>query len=214
MITRRTLLGTAFAATAAGLYAPRLRASAPDTLRFASAAGGPRSADPAMTTQGSDNWAVMQMFEYLAQPPDGNFGIAPEDFSSGLAESWTTSDDAKTWVFTLRQGVQFHHGYGEMTSADVARSFTRARDISVGSANYINIADVIESGKYEVTIVLKNPDPMFLGSTVSARHVVVISKKAEEELGEEFATKSVGTGPYRLDRFDSESGTYLNRHED
>jgi peptide/nickel transport system substrate-binding protein len=214
LITRRTLLGTAAAASAVGLYAPRLRAAAPDTVRFASAAGGPRSADPAMTTQGSDNWAVIQMFEYLAQPPDGNFGVAPEDFTPGLAESWTTSDDAKTWVFTLRQGVQFHHGYGEMTSEDVARSFVRARDISVGSANYTNIADIIESGKYEVTIVLKNPDPMFLGSTVAARHVMVISKKAEAELGDRFATEAVGTGPYKLDRFDSESGMYLSRHED
>ena len=94
MITRRRLLGTAAAASAAGLFAPRLRAAVPDTLRFASAAGGPRSGDPAMTTQGSDNWAVIQMFEYLAQPPDGAFGVAPEDFTPGLAESWTVSDDA------------------------------------------------------------------------------------------------------------------------
>lgn len=213
-MSRRTLLGTAVAASAVGLYAPRLRAAAPDTLRFASAAGGPRSADPAMTTQGSDNWAVIQMFEYLARPPDGNFGVAPEDFEPWLAESWTISDDAKTWVFTLRRGVQFHGGYGEMTAADVARSFVRARDISVGTANYVNIAEVIESGPYEVTIQLHNPDPMFLGSTVSARHVMVISKKAEEELGDRFATAAIGTGPYKLDRFDSETGMYLSRHED
>ena len=56
---------------------------------------GPRSADPNQTTQGADNWAVIQMFEYLAQPPDGNFGVTPEDFEPWLAESWTTSDDAR-----------------------------------------------------------------------------------------------------------------------
>ncbi len=214
MITRRTLLGTAIAVTATALYAPRLRAAAPDTLRFASAAGGPRQTDPNQTTQGSDNWAVIQMFEYLVMPPDGDFGIKPEDFQPWLAESWTTSDDAKTWVFKLRQGVQFHKGYGEMTADDVARSFIRARDEGVSMANYSNLADVKASGNYEVTITLANPDPMFLSSVVATRNVMVISKKAEEELGEKFATEPIGTGPYKIDSFDSAKGMFLSRHED
>jgi peptide/nickel transport system substrate-binding protein len=148
MLTRRTLLGSAFAATAAGLYAPRSWAAVSDTLRFASAAGGPRMTDPNQTTQGSDNWAVIQMFEYLVMPPDGKFGVKPEDFEPWLAESWTTSDDAKTWVFKLRPGVQFHKGFGEMTAEDVARTFIRARDEGVQASTYTNLADVQASGTY------------------------------------------------------------------
>jgi peptide/nickel transport system substrate-binding protein len=203
LLTRRLLLGTAAAAAATSLWAPHVRAAAPDTLRFASAAGGPRMTDPNQTTQGSDNWAVIQMFEYLVQPPDGNFGIAPEDFQPWLAESWTTSDDAKTWVFTLRQGVQFHKGYGEMTADDVTRSFLRARDEGVSKANYTNLADVTSSGKYEVTITLTNPDPMFLSSTVTSRNVMVVSAKAEAELGEKFQTEPIGTGPYKIEQWDA-----------
>jgi peptide/nickel transport system substrate-binding protein len=213
MITRRTLLRTGTAVAAWGLWAPALRAAAPDTLRFASSAGGPRSADPNQTTQGADNWAAIQMFEYLVLPPDGNFGVNPKDFQPWLAESWTTSDDARTWVFTLRQGVQFHKGYGEMTAEDVARSFIRARDEGVSKANYANITDVTASGNYEVTLTLNNPDPMFLSSTVATMRVMVISKKAEEELGDKFATSPIGTGPYQLDRFDSEKGMFLSRHD-
>lgn len=213
MITRRRLLGTAAAVTAIGLYSPRLMAAAADTLRFASAAGGPNKTDPNLTTQGSDNWAVIQMFEYLVQPPDGQFGVSPADFEPWLATSWTTSDDARTWVFTLRQGVQFHKGYGEMTADDVVRSFLRARDEGVSKSNYANLADVTASGKYEVTIKLTNPDPMFLGSTVASRNVMVISKKAEAELGEKFATEPIGTGPYKIDRFDPQKGMFLSRHE-
>jgi peptide/nickel transport system substrate-binding protein len=213
LLTRRLLLGTAAAAAATGLWAPALRAAAPDTLRFASAAGGPRNADPNQTTQGSDNWACIQMFEYLVLPPDGDFGVRPEDFQPWLAESWTTSEDARTWVFKLRPGVQFHHGYGEMTSDDVVRSFIRARDEGVSKANYANIVDAKASGPLEVTITLQNPDPMFLSSTVATNRTMIVSAKAEAELGEGFQQKAVGTGPYKIDRFDPEKGMYLSRHE-
>jgi peptide/nickel transport system substrate-binding protein len=55
---------------------------------------------------------------------------------------------------------------------------------------------------------------MFLSSTISARHMMVVSAKAEAELGDRFATEAIGTGPYKIDRFDSEKGMYLSRHED
>lgn len=214
MITRRTLLGTAAAAAAIGVSAPALRAAAADTLRFASSAGGPRKADPNYTTQGADNWHCAQMFEYLAAPEDGDFGKAPSDFRPWLAESWTTSDDAKTWVFTLRRGVQFHKGYGEMTADDVVHSFMRAMNDGVSTSNYVNIVDVTASGNYEVTITLKNPDPLFLGSTIFTKNVMVVSKQAEEEKGEGFGTDPIGTGPYKLDVFDTENGVFMSRHED
>jgi ABC-type transport system substrate-binding protein len=39
-----------------------------------------------------------------------------------LAESWSISDDFLTWTWKIRQGVQFHKGYGEMTAEDVVWS--------------------------------------------------------------------------------------------
>ena len=45
-----------------------------------------------------------------------------------LAESYDISKDAKTLTFKLRKGVQFHHGYGELTSEDVV--FTYQRQLS------------------------------------------------------------------------------------
>ena len=36
-----------------------------------------------------------------------------------LAESWSTSEDLSTWDIKLREGVQFHDGWGEFTAADV-----------------------------------------------------------------------------------------------
>ena len=36
-----------------------------------------------------------------------------------LAESWNASEDLSTWDIKLREGVQFHDGWGEFTSADL-----------------------------------------------------------------------------------------------
>ena len=45
---------------------------------------------------------------------------------SALAESWTVAGDNTYTEFTLRPGVQFHQGWGELTSTDVAFSFDQA----------------------------------------------------------------------------------------
>ena len=42
---------------------------------------------------------------------------------AGLATSWEISKpDGTQWVFRLREGVQFHHGWGEFTAKDVPHS--------------------------------------------------------------------------------------------
>src|SRR5690606_20878957 len=42
-----------------------------------------------------------------------------DEIEPALAESWEASPDASVWTFNLRQGVQFHGGYGELTADDV-----------------------------------------------------------------------------------------------
>jgi peptide/nickel transport system substrate-binding protein len=41
-----------------------------------------------------------------------------------MVESWETSDDKKTWTFTLREGLKFHDG-APVTSEDVIASLER-----------------------------------------------------------------------------------------
>ncbi|TIP54380.1 MAG: ABC transporter substrate-binding protein, partial [Mesorhizobium sp.] len=44
-----------------------------------------------------------------------------------LAESWTVSDDGKTYAFTLRDGAVFHNG-DAVTSSDVKWNWDRRMD--------------------------------------------------------------------------------------
>ncbi len=121
-------------------------------IRIGIAASGPRTSDPNQTTQGGDNWATEQMYEQLVRPDDGTFATTPDQYIPTLATEWATSTDAKTWTFKLRQGVQFHKGYGEMTSDDVVFSFKRAIEDGTNTTILANIADVVAKGPYEVDI--------------------------------------------------------------
>ncbi|WP_347135912.1 ABC transporter substrate-binding protein [[Clostridium] symbiosum] len=54
-----------------------------------------------------------------------------------LAESWETSDDLKTYTFKLREGVQFHYGFGEMKASDVVFSVGRLLDPAINNVQPI-----------------------------------------------------------------------------
>jgi peptide/nickel transport system substrate-binding protein len=215
-LNRRNFLELAAATTALStLGISSASAQGDDTIRLALSAGGPRHSDPNLTTQGPDNWATENIYEQLVRPDDGRFALTPDEYLPVLATEWTMSDDAKTWTFKLREGVQFHRGYGEMTSEDVVFTYLKAKELGTGRVIMANIADVVANGPYEVVITLNAPDVNFLGTTVFSLNTNIVSKKAYEEIGAEaFATDAVGTGPYELVRFDSESGTYLQRFED
>jgi peptide/nickel transport system substrate-binding protein len=215
-ISRREFLELAAATTAlTAMGVGTGNAQDANTLRIGIAANSPRHADPNLTTQGSDNWATEQMYEQLVRPDDGRFALTPEEYVPTLATEWSASDDAKTWRFKLREGVQFHRGYGEMTSEDVVFSFKRAIETGTNRTILANIADVVADGKHAVTITLKAPDVNLLGTSIFNNNTSIVSRKAFEEIGAEaFATDAVGTGPYELVEFDTEFGSRLKRFED
>ena len=100
---------------------------------------------------------------------------------------------------SLRRGVQFQKGYGEMTSEDVAFTFGRLIDPSVvisGKVLYDNIAEVAATDAGTVEFRLQRPDPLFCGSSAFTMSASIVSKKAFQERGDKFALDPVGTGPY------------------
>ena len=70
------------------------------------------SLDPHKTVKAGTREVMFNVFEGLMKPtPDG-------DLIPAVAESYTVSDDHKTYTFTLREGVQFHNGE-PVTAEDV-----------------------------------------------------------------------------------------------
>nr|WP_314260754.1 ABC transporter substrate-binding protein [uncultured Devosia sp.] len=206
-VTRRSFIGGA-AATMAGLglasvMTGKAFAQGSDTLRVGFAARGLRTIDPHKSIQGVDNWAIIAIYDKLVDLPRWNFPETQDDLVPRLATSWESSGDAKTWTIQLREGVQFHKGFGEMTSEDVKFTFDRATDAPrVGGvrAKFTNIASVETDGPYTVIFNLEQPDPLFMLGVLSDYDGAIMSKKAIEEKGEEaIGTDPIGTGVYFLE---------------
>lgn len=187
-------------------------------IRVALAARGTASLLPlSPKTTGASNWPILHIYDTLLKSPDGTYATRPEDFQPMLAESWETDDTGLVWTFKLRAGVPFQKGYGELTSDDVAFTFSRLLDpavLTLGKSTYANIQAVEAVDPLTVRIILKKPDPL-LGSILEGVGSSIISKAAFEEKGEEaFEFDPIGTGPYQFASGSPDSSVMLEAFPD
>jgi peptide/nickel transport system substrate-binding protein len=168
-------------------------------------------------TQAQDGVIRTGVYEKLADY--AVMGQVTEEMVPELAVSWEHSDDFKVWTFKLREGVQFHQGYGEMTAEDVKFSIdilrdpeisTRAVETFLKDIREVNILDT-----YTIEIVLNNPEPRYIGkSCQDATGILITSKKAFEELGDGIKTNPIGTGPFEFDEYRSMEYSKVIRFDD
>ena len=133
-----------------------------------------------------------------------------------LYKSWEITDQGFT--VQLREGLQFHKGWGELTSEDVVWSAneTMRPDTVFVNINIIRLYwdnwEVLD--KYTLFIPWKQPAPLFYSwfENLTAAHPVVFntfSKKYLEQEGEE-PPLDVGTGPFEMTRFVTEDRVELD----
>jgi len=134
---------------------------------------------------------------------DGLFAYNYDDMSivPRLAESHTVSDDGLVWTVRLRQGVQFHGGYGELTADDVKFSFERVQNPDNASPWAGELRGVVVEAVDDHTVVLTLPRPNanFLHSLAARNQALILSRRALEEMGEDWVTRPIGTGAYMFD---------------
>lgn len=100
-----------------------------------------------------------------------------------LCQDYSTSEDGRTWTFTLRPEVTFSDG-SPVTAALVAGALEEARNSPLYSARLAQVAS-IRAGQGAVTITLKTPN-----GALPALLDVPISKGGGD--------RPLGTGPYVL----------------
>lgn len=132
-----------------------------------------------------------------------------------LAVSWEVSEDGKTWVFHLRQGVKFHDGTPFNAHAVVV-NVERGMDPKRTTTNRMHwdYWDSVEAlDEYTVKMVTKYPTGLVLSSLAHGAGLMA-SPAAIEKYHDDLGTHPVGTGPFMLESFDVGKELVLTRFED
>jgi ABC-type transport system substrate-binding protein len=132
--------------------------------------------------------------------------LASASITPKLAKSWSMSSDGVVWTLNLREGVQFHRGWGEMTSADVIFTFEAAMAENSRNVDRKNFRRLYqnENGSVtapdEYTVIVDMGKFNFDFAQVHAKaHGYIYSKDQVEALGAEVASSELAlTGPWEL----------------
>jgi ABC-type transport system substrate-binding protein len=133
-----------------------------------------------------------------------------------LAAEWQ-NDGNRVWTFHLREGLQFHKGYGEVTSEDVIYSYERILDPATGSpyaSELAGIASMEAPDDHTVTITLDTPNGNFLHTVANYHQGQIVPREAVEKFGDDFAFNPIGSGPYMFSDYSPGSSFVLTRFED
>jgi ABC-type transport system substrate-binding protein len=197
-------------------------------LRLAGPALGPETLDPAQMRDLSSVTLLRQIYRGLVYFDD-ELNPTPE-----LAESFDVSGDGLTYTFKLRPGATFHDG-SLITADDVAFSLSRAvnpdtvegdvsllagptflsdivgfADVINGSTDTLSGVDVLSDDSLSITLTA--PSATFLTRLASVPAAIVDRKQVESD--STWWARPIGSGPYRVDRWDPAEQLLLSRYDD
>ena len=173
------------------------------------------SLDPAFAKDNADIWAINQLFNGLVQMDD-SLNVKP-----CIAKDYIVSEDALTYTFNLRNDVYFHKHklFGSdstrtVNASDFEYSFNRLIDKQVASPGRW-VMDVVDNFSAEndstFKIKLKQPFPAFLG-LLTMKYCSVVPKEIVEHFGNDFRSHAIGTGPFKLKRWEENIKLVLRKN--
>src|SRR3981189_1518107 len=134
-----------------------------------------------------------------------------------LAVSWAWDEESgRKLTFKLHQGVKWHDGK-PFTAADVKCTWDmllgRASDklrVNPRKAWYRNLDEVATNGDYEVTFVLKRPQPAFVALLASGFSPVYSCHVPAKDM----RLRPIGTGPFKFVDYKPNESIKLARNPD
>ena len=126
--------------------------------------------------------------------------VTPDsEYVGDLATNWTVSEDARTYTYTLREGVKFSDG-SDFTSEDVAFTYEQvmAHPENNENVDLSRLESVETPDDYTVVFHLKEPYSPFFDTTAQLQIVPSDSYDSAR-----FDTMPIGTGAYRMVQYDT-----------
>lgn len=179
---------------------PGLAADRPFLQRLSSE---PISLDPAKSSRIQDDQVMWLLYDALTQLSADGTTMEP-----ALAERWEQSADGLTYTFTLRRNVRFHDGSlldAQAVKASYERQFLPGSPFYATSPS--NAYESVLSGLVKEIRVL---DPQTVAITLAYPRpsqfalVKIVSREALTRHGLHLTRTPVGTGPFRLERWEGD----------
>ncbi len=167
---------------------------------------GPGTLDPYVSSSAVELEVIQHIFESLVAVGE-HYETRP-----ALASKVDISPDAKTFTFTLRQGVKFQNGK-IMTSADVLASFERYRRVSPNAAVFTDVASATAPDASTFVVKLNKPNAVFVDILKSPVYPFMILPAEEKDKGPR-QIDIIGTGPFKLQEWMKDSHLTLRRFDD
>jgi len=173
------------------------------TFRLATSKPGSPLDPIAMIDLGTYN-VIAQSFEYLTGP-EGS-GIGPM-----LATEWTPNADSTVWTFTLREGVTWHDG-SPFTAEDVVQTMEKIVAVgdSIGGSIQAGSAVAVDDLTVEITLTGPSASFPYLVSMYNPQAAILPAAWAA---GTTLDASPTGTGPWKLDSYDPNTGATFVRNE-
>ncbi|MBL4695139.1 MAG: ABC transporter substrate-binding protein [Rhizobiaceae bacterium] len=195
-------LATSFFVGVAFLASPSFAAK--DTITLGIALEPPHLDPTAAAAAAVDEIVYANVFEGLTRI-NRNGEVKP-----ALAESWSVSEDGKTYLFKLHTGVKYHDGT-DFNADDVKFSLDRARDEKSANAQKglfkaIESVEVVDAATIKIT--LSSPAGNFLFNMGWGDAVIVAPESAEGN-----KTNPIGTGPYKFSKWNKGSSVELVKND-
>jgi peptide/nickel transport system substrate-binding protein len=216
LYTRRGFLQTAGLSVGAATLVAHRRAEAQQPKRggvLRAVFSDGNSGDSLLATKMPNTWTppmFLTMYEPITRLDNG-FQPRP-----GLAESWESTNDAKTWTFRLRKGVKFHDG-SPLTAKDVAYSlkFVMRKEAATYTGSllrpYLNPDNirVVDSSTLRLELDKKF---VFVANVLGIRYSLVFKEGTTDN--DLLTKKPVGTGPFVFKSFTPGQSFVATRNPD
>ncbi len=157
-------------------------------------------------------WGVS---EQLFRPNDDGSLVGP-----WLAEAWNLSADGSQATITIRSGVQFHGGHGELTAEDFVWSLNDTNaavtpeSIHGQAGDFAAFMDAAEAtDDHTVVLNFNAPEPRWttLLFNQAGDAFGVFSKKLFDEMGPDWMRENIiGTGPYEVQEWRQSDSATIN----